>query len=255
MSVLPVRQAEAPPVRVHVYGAQARKLEAEIERHDSLLLDADSPDVIISYGGDGTLLAAELKWPGVPKVPILNSYRGHRCIPHPPSEVLEGLARGALVRNLYTKLECSLHMNGREPVTLTALNEFTTHMGRINSAVRFKLWLNDDPYENGLEILGDGFLVCTPFGSTAYYNKITRGIFTKGIGIAFKATTEHCNHLVLPDNVECRFLITRGPAILAYDSAVDYYEMDQGDEMVVRRHPVSATILTCGPVKRLDEPF
>lgn len=255
MSVMPASPVESAPLRVHTFGAQARKLEQELEKHPNLIPDPENPEIIISYGGDGTLLASELKWPGLPKVPILNSYRGHRCIPHPPAEVLAGLARHALVRNVYTKLECAVQFTDRPALSLTALNEFTTHMGRINSAVRFKLWLNEDPYEDGLEILGDGFLVCTPFGSTAYYNKITRGIFTKGIGIAFKATTEHSNHLVLPDNVTCRFLITRGPTILAYDSAPDYYELNQGDELIVKKHPIGATILTCGPVKRLDEPF
>lgn len=255
MSTLPAQQEETAPLRIHVFGAHAKRLEDEIARHPSLIMDPANPEVVISYGGDGTLLAAELKWPGLPKVPILNSYRGHRCIPHPPEEVFEALARHALVQNVYTKLECELIQRGRPPKILTALNEFTTHMGRINSAVRFKLWLNEDPYEDGLEILGDGFLVCTPFGSTAYFNKITHGVFTKGIGIAFKATTEHTNHLVLPDDVSCRFTITRGPTILAYDSSPDYFELSEGDEMIVRKHPRGATILTCGPVKRLEEPF
>ncbi|MBI2434388.1 MAG: NAD(+)/NADH kinase [Candidatus Hydrogenedentes bacterium] len=255
MSSLASTEPRPQPVRVLIFGAQAKQLEDEVAKHENLIQVADQPDVVVSYGGDGTLLAAELRWPGLPKVPILNSYRGHRCIPHPPNEVIAGLARHALVKNVYTKLECVLSLRGQEPRTFTALNEFATHMGRINSAVRFKLWLNDEPYEDGLEILGDGFLVCTPFGSTAYYNKISRGIFTKGIGIAFKATTEHTNHLVLPDTVVCRFLITRGPTILAYDSAQEYFELNAGDELVVRKHPKGATILTCGPVKRLDEPF
>jgi len=248
-------QAESDPVKVHVFGAQADRLEPEISKHPSLRLESANPDVIVSYGGDGTLLAAELEWPGLPKVPILNSHRGHRCIPRPPSEVIAGLAANTLVRNVYTKLEGTLVQGGETMHQFTALNEFTVHMGRINSAVRFKLWLNDDPYEEGLEILGDGFLVCTPFGSTAYYNKITRGIFSKGLGIAFKATTEHTNHLVLPDDVVVRALITRGPALLAYDSADQYHEMHEGDELIVRKSPRGATILTCGPIKRLDEPF
>jgi NAD+ kinase len=247
----------APPSRVALYGAQAHLLEAEFARHPNLHLVEGNPDVVVCYGGDGTLLSAEMRWPGLPKVPILNSRRGHRCIPHPPREVIAGLAEGRLVANVYTKLSSMVYRDGnaitQEP--LLALNEINVHMGRVNSAVRFQLWINDEPYEEGLEVLGDGLVVCTPFGSTAYFSKITHGIFSKGIGIAFKATTEPVNHLVLPGSVVVRVQITRGPAVLAVDSSHDYIDLDEGDEIVTRKHPHGATILTCGPVRRLDEPF
>lgn len=249
--------AAAPRIlNVALFGAQAESLAPEIEKHENLRLTPDAPDVVVSYGGDGTLLASELHYPGVPKAPILNSRRGHRCIPQPPEEVIAGLAAGGLFANSYTKLECRLELKGQpSPKPLLALNEFSVHMGRLNSAVRWQLWINEDPYEDGLEILGDGFLVCTPFGSTAYFSKITRGLFTKGIGVAFKATTEHTDHLVLPADVGLRFRITRGPAVLAWDSATEFYNLNDGDNLFLRKSPQSAVILTCGPVKRLDEPF
>jgi len=41
-----------------------------------------NPDVIISFGGDGTLLSAEREYPGVPKLPIRNSQFCHKCAEH-----------------------------------------------------------------------------------------------------------------------------------------------------------------------------
>ena len=245
------------PVNITLFGTKAENLKKSVDRHANLtLVDAD-PDVVVCYGGDGTLLAAEREFPGVPKVPVLNSRRGHRCIPHPAKEVLQGLAEGKLVSNSYTKIRAEV-LRGDErliPAELVALNEFNVHMGLINSAVRFQLWLNGEPYENGVELLGDGFVVCTPFGSTAYFAQITRGIFTTGLGIAFKSTNAHVDHLIVPDNTEFRVRITRGPAVLAYDSADQYVQLVEDDELIVRRHHHAATILTCGPVRRLDEPF
>jgi len=243
-------------LKIVLFGAQADDLLPEVRRYGNLHIVEDDPDVVVCFGGDGTLLAAELHFPGVPKVPILNSRRGHRCIPQPADEVIAGLSNGNLFANNYTKLECLIHLHGQpSPAPLLALNEISVHMGRINSAVRWQMWINDDPYEEQLEILGDGFLVCTPFGSTAYFSKITRGLFTKGMGVAFKATTEHTDHLVLPADAVLRFRITRGPAALAWDSATDYYTLNDGDELTIKKSPKGATILTCGPVKRLDEPF
>jgi len=245
------------PVQLTLFGAQAESLTESVVEHENLTLVTADPDVVVCYGGDGTLLAAELKWPGIPKVPVLNSRRGHRCIPHPAEEVLEGLATHQLNSNHYTKIEGEVFRGGQRihPDKMVALNEFNVHMGLINSAVRFQLWLNGDPYDNGTEFLGDGFVVCTPFGSTAYFAQITRGIFAKGIGIAFKSTNAHIDHLVLPDDTECRIRITRGPAVMAFDSSDEYVSLEEGDELLVSKHARGATILTCGPLKRLDQPF
>src|SRR5690606_5059023 len=145
----------APSARVVLFGEQAHRLESEIARYPNLTLVNGEPDVVVCFGGDGTLLAAELQWPGLPKVPILNSRRGHRCIPHPPKEVIAGLAGGRLVANQYTKLASAVYRDGAAEAQhqLLALNEINVHMGRVNSAVRFQLWINDEPYEEGLEVL------------------------------------------------------------------------------------------------------
>lgn len=250
-------QSTTSTLNVLLFGAQARELEKEVRRYPNLVLVDDNPDIIVSYGGDGTLLAAELQWPGVPKVPVLNSTRGKRCLHHPAAEVIAHLAADNLIHTRYTKLECAIKRRGEtEPdCYVSALNEVNVHKGRINSAVRFKFWMDDHPYENGLEILGDGFILCTPFGSTAYFNKITRGAFLKGIGVAFKATSEHTNHLVLPENVAVRVLITRGPAVLAFDSSTQFFDLEEGDQLITRKNPRGATILTCDPVQNLAEPF
>jgi NAD+ kinase len=246
-----------PGLRVLLYGAEAQHLAPLVQRHANLTLVEAEPDVVVSYGGDGTLLAAELAYPGLPKVPVLNSTRGHRCIPHPPDEVIALLADGALVSNIYTKLECAIYRNTTpEPQKIiTPLNEIMVLKGHVNSAVRYKLWVNGDPYEGGLEILGDGVIVCTPFGSTAYFSKVTRGVFRQGIGVAFMASAEHVSHIVVPEDSVIRLLITRGPAVLAYDNSEDRLPVDAGDELAVLKHPRGATILACGFVRRLAEPF
>lgn len=245
-------------VRIVLFGKGADMLRPLIQRYTPLKVVVSSPDVVVCYGGDGTLIAAELRWPGVPKVPILNSRRGHRCIPKSPEEVIEALANNALISTQYTKLECAvlpLKQKGDPDFVLTCLNEVNVHMGRINSAVRFKLWINNVPFDRGVEIVSDGFVACTAFGSNAYFKAITRGIFTQGIGVAFKATTYAVDHIVLPEDTHVRFQITRGPATLAFDNSPEFIGLDAGDALTVCKHAQSATVLTCAPVIDLDEPF
>lgn len=244
-------------MRVALFGAEADRLRPEMGRYPKLELTDSRPEVVVCYGGDGTLLSAELAWPGVPKVPIRNSRRGHRCIAHPPEAVIERLAQDRLFRSRYTKLECAVrHADDAEPMcSLAAMNEFNVHMGHINSAVRFRLWMNDEPYLAGAEIIGDGFLISTPFGSTAYFNQITRGVFHTGIGLALKSTTQHTSHVITPEDTVFRFLVTRGPAVLAFDNSPEYFDLEAGDELQVRRHDHPAVLLTWEPMPHQNDAF
>lgn len=233
-------------MKVTLFGAKAEELRPLFDAQTEIDLVEDEFDVVVCFGGDGTLLAAELKWPGVPKVPIRNSRRGIRCISDPPDYVIKRLAENSLVRTEHLKLECTVKHAGLDVPDndLLAINEFNVHMGRTNASVRFRVWFDDKPYGTDHEIMGDGFIVCTPFGSTAYFNQITRGVFWSGIGVAFKYTDDHTNHLIVPEDTVVRAVVTRGPAILAYDNSSEYIELVEDDELTIRKHGQPAVLLT-----------
>ena len=56
-------------IKAALYGAEADALLPHVAKFSQVKVVEKSPDVVICFGGDGTLLSAELKWPGVPKVP------------------------------------------------------------------------------------------------------------------------------------------------------------------------------------------
>ena len=234
-------------MNIALYGREAEKIRPLVERQSALRIVETDPEIVVTFGGDGTLLAAERLWPGVPKVPIRNSRRGVRCIDELPETVITALANGRLVKREFLKLACDVEFTSkrRNPERILAINEFSVHMGRVNSSVRFRMWFDGRPYEVGQdgEIIGDGFIVCTPFGSTAYFNQITRGEFWEGIGVAFLYTNQHTNHIIVPEATEVRAVITRGPAVLAHDSAPDYIDLSDGDTLTIRRAQDHATLL------------
>lgn len=244
-------------MKVLLFGAEADRLAPQVARFESLSVVTENPEVVICYGGDGTLLAAERRYPGIPKAPIRNSRKGLRCIPHPPEKVIERLSSGTLHRNTYLKLACEVRFHDGRPSMKTspAMNEVNVHVGRVNTSARFRLWFDDEPYENGLEIIGDGFIVSTPFGSTAYFKQITRGVFHTGIGVALIHPNDHVNHVVLPETARIRALITRGPAILAEDNAEQFVNLSEGDEVFVQEHSPPATILTWGTTSHISDHY
>lgn len=244
-------------IQASLFGPDAEDLRPEIAKWPSIHLVESDPDVTICYGGDGTLLSAELQWPGIPKVPIRNSRRGNRCIAHPADQVIERLAQGTLTQTEFLKLECQLRRRDHDDpaAVLCAMNEFNLHMGHFNAAVRFKLWVNDEPFEDGSEIIGDGLVVSTPFGSTAYFKQITHGIFHTGLGVAFKYTTAYVNHLVVPQDSVIRAVITRGPTGLAYDNSPEHYDLNEGDELVLSKSADPAILLTWDAMKYPSDKF
>ncbi len=64
-----------------------------------------NPDLIISFGGDGTLLSLERQYPSVPKLPIRNSVVCKKCISHTDEVVLKKLKEGELKLTEYRKLK------------------------------------------------------------------------------------------------------------------------------------------------------
>lgn len=244
-------------MKVLLFGSKSTDIETLIRRYDALRVVLKEPDVVICYGGDGTLLAAEREWPGVPKVPIRNSRRGNRMMAHPPADIIERLAKDQLIRTEYCKLACSVRRADESTPAhfISAMNEVNVHMARINSAVRFKMWIDDEPYRNGVEVLGDGFVISTPFGSTAYFNHITRGFFYSGFGIAFKSTSEHTNHVIVPEASMIRILVTRGPALLTYDNSPECINCYEGDELLAWRHEQAAVLYTWAPMPHPCDEF
>lgn len=244
--------------KILLFGKDIEELIPIFKKFPQLKIVQENPDFVLSYGGDGTLLSSELAYPHIPKIPVLNSLHGHRCIPHPPEEVLRRLVEDKLVPYRYMKLLCSVYPDGQDTPShqFEALNEVMVEKGKINTAVRFKIWVNGISYEGeGREILGDGFMISTPFGSTAYFSNVTRGIFWKGIGIALMATSESVTHIILPEDTVTEVKITRGPAIFAHDNSPESIPIEAGDTLVVKRCPQDAIIYSCGVVHRLSEPF
>jgi NAD+ kinase len=244
-------------MKVLLFGAEADRLVPHVAVFPDLDVVDAHPDVVVCYGGDGTLLAAERQFPGIPKAPIRNSRKGVRCIPHPPEKVLERLAEGRLHRNCYLKIACEIQFeDGRAALrTAPAMNEVNVHMGRINTSARFLLWIDEEPYENGLEIIGDGFIVSTPFGSTAYFKQITRGVFHTGIGLAFIHPNVHVNHVVIPEHVVIRAQVTRGPAILAEDNSPNLINLKTGDTILINKNEQPATVLTWDKLSHPSDHF
>lgn len=78
-------------------------------------------------------------------------------------------------------------------------------------------------------------VVATPFGSTGYYQSVTRSTFERGIGLAFNNSTEEKAPLLLNEDTELTIEIVRGKGELAADNNPQILVVDEGDRIVIRK--------------------
>ena len=218
-------------MKVLLVGQNAKNIE-KLVSSSQLEITSSNPDTIITYGGDGTLLASERQYPGIPKLPIRDSLVCVKCSNHDEKELLKKLAGGKLKLKEYQKLETTIFYQ-----TLYALNDFVVRNVKPIHTIRFKV----SPLGEKL-LIGDGIVVSTPFGSTGYFKSITQKTFDKGFGLALNNTTEQFNPLFLKEGESITCKLLRGAATLSFDNNPDIFNIDEGSELVFKLSDQTARI-------------
>ncbi len=126
-------------------------------------------DVVIAFGGDGTMLRAArvLGQSGVPLLGVNLGSLGY--LTDVPIEEL-GAAVGDLLAGRYlldarSRVYCSVWRNGQRIASSSALNDLVVNMGPLPRALDMELFMDQDSLGR---FLGDGIIISTPTGSTAY---------------------------------------------------------------------------------------
>lgn len=223
--------------RVALCGRNLQDLREILKRYPFRIV-TDAPDVVISYGGDGSLLGAERQFPGIPKCPIRDRRMNPKCSAHGEENILRGLAEGTLSRTSLSKVIAETE-DGR---SLSGMNDIVLSKSVISSAVRYRIWLDGELYRS--QGVGDGLVVATAFGSTGYYQSITRGSFQVGTGLAFNNATDWQDHVVVRTETIIDVQLLRGPAVLLADN--DPVRVDLGDGERVRFSRSDHTTLIYG---------
>lgn len=189
-----------------------------------------NPDWVLCYGGDGTILYGEKLYPGVPKL-LIKTTELCRKYDYPPNS-LESILRKVREHNYIILEEMKLVAFYKNNM-LTALNEIQVHTKLPIRAIRFSVTADGKKFEN---LVGDGVIVATPFGSTGYYYATGGRPFKEGIGISFNNLhTEKIPSHVLPENSKIKIKLNRDSAILLSDNNPKYFNLDEGDEIVVQK--------------------
>jgi NAD kinase len=223
-------------MKVLIFGKDKNKIYPLVKKIGFEIV-RKNPEIVLSYGGDGTFIKSEFEFPRISKVILKNSRICKNCSKFSNEEVLKRIKQKKFIVKKLWKLEATVKNK-----TLRAINDVVVHNKNPRHGVRYEIYI--DGKKLGNEIIGDGVVVATSFGSTAYYRSITGSFFETGIGLAFNNSTEPFNHVVLKESREIRLKVIRGPAIVYADNQIEIVNIDKGDEVFIKKSSKIAKILS-----------
>lgn len=124
---------------------------------------------------------------------------------------------------------------------LVGLNEINVAHAIPTKAIRFDVFVNGKLVAANL--IGDGTIVATPYGSSAYFRTITGRTFSKGMGIAFNNVNQKIGYRLVPENAEIKIKLNRGPALMCADNNTTMIPLKDGDVVTVRKSKGKASII------------
>ena len=202
-------------------------------------ITADDTDVIVTLGGDGTLLRGARVAGNTPVVGI-NFGRLGFLTTAGPGEVTECLER--LASKDYTieerALLNSMISSGEErSETYASLNDVVVHQGGVSRVIVLKVSLNGEPVG---QYSSDGIVVATPTGSTAYSLSAGGPILAPDVdAVVITPISPHTlsvRPLVVSGDAEVAIELaepTREKALVSFDGQFAH-ELQSGEKVVIR---------------------
>jgi len=203
-------------------------------------VQSSKPEFIISIGGDGTLLRAEHKYPGIPKLMIRDSNVCQKCQDLGYDDIFMCLADEEFKIKEYRKLEA--RVNGKK---YYAMNDVSVRNKLPIHAIRFTVTIGDDVYP----LIGDGAVVATPYGSTGYFYSITKKHFRKGMGLAFNNVTTKTKNRVFRRGAVVIIKLFRHDAEITIDNDLKILTLKEGQTVTIKKSDLTAKIVRVKPRK------
>jgi len=126
---------------------------------------------------------------------------------------------------------------------IEALNDINIHY-KPPTALRFGVVVSGRQIAS--DVIGDGLVIATPYGSTAYFSSITGKKFSRGIGIAFNNPTKKQKNRILSRNSKVKVKIHRGPGVLCADCDKKVVNLKSGDVIEIASSKEVAKLIKFG---------
>lgn len=208
-------------------------------------------DLIIVIGGDGTFLRTARLFCGTGK-PIFGINRGRlgfltEFSPSEYSRHLSAVLRGDFTTVERLVLEAALYRNGREMTSSRFLNDAVIHKGSLARPIRLELEVDGNILSS---YSGDGLIISTPTGSTAYSLSAGGPVITPTEAQIF-LMSPICPHtlamrpMILPASSACKArIISDDKNLLLTIDGQEVIAIEGRDEVLIRQSHHNIRLIT-----------
>lgn len=235
-------------------GVLIDELTANIIRRTDLAMPqeqfAGRVDVLFVLGGDGTILGFARQFAKT-GIPILGINLGHlgflsEAEPEDLESAVKRVLEGNYVLENRLMLEAHVHREGQVVMSqLIGLNEIGIAKGSFGRMVTCKVFVDDMHVD---QYTGDGLLVSTPTGSTAYSLSCGGPIIAPHIDVILLTPicphTLHARPLVIAADQEVRVEVsaTHPELVLSIDGQ-NFYDLKDNDVIHIRQSTIKTTLI------------
>tara|TARA_B100002019_G_scaffold242144_1_gene218366 strand:- start:17 stop:799 length:783 start_codon:yes stop_codon:yes gene_type:complete len=153
---------------MHLEGMSSKEAFREVGK-DLIREMASQCDLLVVFGGDGTMLHVARSLAGCP-TPLLGINTGGlgflTAAPYTSFQTtLEAIWKGQGVQDVRPSLHATLSGEGKPSQSLTAINDIVISRGTASRMIELEVKVDGELLT---QYRCDGFIICTPTGSTAY---------------------------------------------------------------------------------------
>lgn len=207
-------------------------------------------DVIIAFGGDGTVLSAARKG-ALKNIPILSINTGKigylTSLEENEDFDIDSFLAGKFHVEHRMMIECQIERKGKTVFKDTALNDFVVSKGSLSRMLDFKLFCDTNGY---MKYRADAIIVSTPTGSTAYSMSAGGAVIDPSLE-CFQVTPicpytlTGARHMIFSPNSTITINVAEtnnSEAWLTGDGNTSYH-LESGDNIIINRSPKEALLI------------
>ena len=194
------------------------------------------PEFVVCLGGHGTFFYAEYKYKGVPKLWI----RDEDIVELFKQDKLRKFLEVLMMKKYNIKRLYKVEAEFKGGI-IKGVNDIVIKGSDQRCCIRFRVKVGNKKV--GDELVGDGVVISTVFGSSGYYKTVTKKRFKKGLGVGFINLVFDRKGLSFNDKFMVEFDLIRGEALVSADNCPKMFKVDEGYKVLIRKSKDYASLI------------
>lgn len=209
------------------------------------LVVSTRPELVISYGGDGSFFYAEHKYPGVAKIITRNKSICNLCKENKTlKQIIQAYTNNDYSIKKIPYLEIDIKHSDGKINKLFAVSDVTIRNSEQFHAIRFDIKTSDRKVKH---LIADGIVSANELGLKGYFYSITKKVINPIDDLNNTFATAINNSTLIADDYfidkKIQFTLKRNKASITVDNVKKIISLQEGDKVSISLSEKTAQII------------